>query len=186
MDGSVQRPVWVVLTAHLSKLCPEHISVKLAKTIRLDISDQNTFALAAEPGEWAVAGTFAFADMDPASMDNKQQLAFRNGWLGLSSFGRASLVQVVSVNDQEFEDAVRALAGHLHQHYGAPDMLAALNAARVEVLDARDICDHPPGTLLSIERELTDDGIAERINVISQNNDDLHARIWAIEADDPV
>ncbi len=117
MDGSVQSPVWVVLTAALSKICPEHICVKLTKTIRLDISDQNTFPLAAEPEEWAVAGTFAFADLDPASKDNKQQLAFRNGWLGLSSFGRASLVQVVSISDQQFDEAVRALAGHLHQYY---------------------------------------------------------------------
>jgi len=158
--------------------------MKLPKTIRLDVSDQNTFPLAAEAGEWAVTGTFSFSGMDAEGMSNKEQLAFRNGWLGLGSFGRASLVQVSSVTDEEYEEIVRALAAHLHRDYNAPDMMAAVDAARMEASDAEAICNHPPGTLLSMERELTDEGIVERIHVISPGHDD-HARIWTIEADVP-
>jgi len=156
--------------------------MKLLKTIRLDISDQNTFPSAAEAGEWAVTGTFAFTDLDAAHMDNKEQLAFRNGWLGLSSFGRASLVQVSSVSDTEHENITHALAAHLHRDYGAPDMMAALEAARMEISDTEGISNHPPGTLLSIERELSEEGVVERIRAISRSDD--HARIWEIEEDE--
>ncbi len=46
------------------------------------------------------------------------------------------------------------------------------------------ICDHPAGTLLSIERELTNDGITERIHVIANKGEESHARIWEIENND--
>ena len=157
--------------------------MKLPKTIRLDISDQNTFPLAAEAGEWAVTGTFSFSGLNAEGMSNKEQLAFRNGWLGLGSFGRASLVQVSPVSEDEYEQIVRALAAHLHCDYNAPDMMAALDAARIEVSDAEGICNHPPGTMLAIDRELTDEGIVERIHVIPPGHDD-HARIWTIEDDE--
>jgi hypothetical protein len=35
--------------------------VKLLRTIQLDASDSFIFEMAAEPGEWAVSGAFAFA-----------------------------------------------------------------------------------------------------------------------------
>ena len=66
--------------------------MKLPRTIRLDPSDTQVFQNAAEPGEWAVTGTFAFVDCQPAEMDNKSQLAFKSGWLGLTSFGFSTLV----------------------------------------------------------------------------------------------
>lgn len=157
--------------------------MKLPKTIQLDVSDSLAFHHAAESGEWAVTGTFSFADMEVEGVDNKQQLAFRNGWLGTTSFGRSTLVQVTSIDEAEFEQVVRDLAAHLHSVYGAPDMIVALDAARLEVTDAVGLCDHPPGTLLSIERELSEDGISERINVITEAEPESHARIWAIDPD---
>ena len=36
-----------------------HIGMKLAKTLRLDVSDTYVFDRAAETGEWAITGTFA-------------------------------------------------------------------------------------------------------------------------------
>ncbi len=71
--------------------------MKFTRTIRLDPSDVKVFPLAAEPGEWAVAGTFAFADTEPAALSRKEQLAFKSGWLGTGSFGRSTLVQVVYI-----------------------------------------------------------------------------------------
>ncbi|MDA0996705.1 MAG: DUF6505 family protein, partial [Proteobacteria bacterium] len=55
--------------------------MKLPRTLRMDPSDARVFELAADPGEWAVAGTFMFVDRQPAEMDRKTQLAFKSGWL---------------------------------------------------------------------------------------------------------
>jgi len=157
----------------------------MLRTIRLDPSDRNVFPRAAKPEEWAVTGTFAFVDADPATWSRKEQLAFRSGWLGTDSFGRSTFVQVADIPAEAYEAVVRRLAAHLHAQYGAPDMLAALAAARQEVDHAAGLADHPSGTLLAIEREFRDDGIAERIKVIDPGaKDGPHARIWTIVDDD--
>lgn len=158
--------------------------MRFPRTIRLDVSDVNAFPLAAEPEEWAMTGTFAFADADPASFSNKEQLAFKNGWLGTESFGRATFVQVAVISDEQFDEVVRRLAAHLFERYGAPDMLAATEAAREEARYAADLCDHPAGTLLAIEREFTDEGVTERIRVIPKQDEGAHARIWSVVEDE--
>jgi hypothetical protein len=158
--------------------------MKFPRTIRMDVSDVNVFPLAAEAGEWAVTGTFAFADSDPAAMSGKERLAFRNGWLGTESFGRATFVQVAVIPDEQFEEVVRRLAAHLHERYGAPDMLAAVEAARGEARYAAELSNHPAGTLLAIEREFTEQGVAERIRVIPKRDEGSHARIWSVERDE--
>ena len=43
--------------------------MKLLRTIRLDPSDTFVFEQAAEPGEWAVSGAFAFWNSDPAMLE---------------------------------------------------------------------------------------------------------------------
>jgi len=158
--------------------------MKFPRTIRLDVSDENAFPLAAEPEEWAVTGTFAFADADPSGFSNKEQLAFKNGWLGTESFGRATFVQVSVIPDEQFEETVRRLAAHFHDRYGAPDMLAAVEAARQEAEYAADLCDHPAATLLAIEREFTDEGVIERIRVIPKKDEGSHAKIWSVVEDE--
>ena len=45
--------------------------MKLLRTIRLDPSDTFVFDKAAEPGEWAVPGAFAFLDADPPALQGK-------------------------------------------------------------------------------------------------------------------
>ncbi len=158
--------------------------MKFPRTIRFDVSDANVFPLAAEPDEWAVTGTFAFADTDPSAFTSKEQLAFRNGWLGTGSFGRATFVEVVEITEDEFEAVAERLGGHLLDQFGAPDLETAVKAARVEAETAAVLCDHPAGTLLSIEREFTDAGIAERIRVIPKDEDGSHAKIWSVVEDD--
>ncbi len=158
--------------------------MKFPRTIRLDVSDENALPLAAEPGEWAVTGTFAFADAEPQAMSGKEQLAFRNGWLGTESFGRSTFVQVVVIPEPEFENMVRCLAAHIHERYGAPDMLAAVEAAKEEAAYAAGLCDHPAGTMLAIEREFTGEGVTERIKVIPKQDEGAHARIWSLVDDE--
>lgn len=157
--------------------------MKLARTIRLDVSDANVFPTAAEPGEWAITGTFAYTDGDPASWDNKQKIAFRDGWFGTESFGRATFVQVASITGPAFEEAVQRLAAHIFKVYGAPGMLDAIEAARQEVTDMMALCDHPIGTLLAIERQADEQSITERTRVVTPPGDEFHARIWTLEED---
>lgn len=102
--------------------------MNLSRAIRLDVSDANVFPLAAEPGEWEVTGTFAFADSGPARLDAKERIAFSDGWFGTDSFGRTTFVQVTDMGREDYDDTMRRLASHLFQDYGAPDMMAALDA----------------------------------------------------------
>ena len=50
--------------------------VKLLRTIRLDPSDTFVFERAAEPGEWAVPGAFAFAHRMCAALEGKARAPF--------------------------------------------------------------------------------------------------------------
>lgn len=158
--------------------------MKFARTIRLDPSDAQVYAAAAEPGEWAVTGTFAYVDGEPEAWSSKEQLAFKSGWLGTGSFGRSTFVQVAVIPDAEYEETVRRLAAYLYQEYEAPDMLAATEAARLEAEDMAELCDHAAGTLLAIEREFDrEGGIHERVRVVPRPDTDGagHAQIWQIE-----
>ena len=158
--------------------------MKLAKTIQLDVSDTRVFERPAEVGEWAIAGTFAFADSDPSNWSSKQQLAFRAAWLGIGSFGNSTFVQVAKISTHEYEQAVRTLAVYLAEFYNAPDREAATRAARQEIDDMITMCDHPPGTLLAIERAVADENITEKTSVLAPPREAGHAKIWTIVEDD--
>lgn len=132
--------------------------ILLPRTIRLDASDTLIYARPAEPGEWAVAGSFCFWDDEPASLDGKRRQAFRGGFLGLGSFGWSTLVEIAEANEDALDQARNALAAHLRAEYGAPDEDAALAAAREEIEFARALCDHPPGTVLAMTRRHDADG----------------------------
>ena len=160
--------------------------MKFPRCIRLDTSDLNIFHRAAEPGEWAVAGGFAFADSDPSEFDNKDKLAFQSGWLGTESFGRATLVEIAEIDEAAFAALIERLARHFVEAYGAPSLAEALPAARAEADEAAALCTHKLHSLLALEREMTEDGVAERFRVIRPERASDHARIWEIvpEADD--
>ncbi len=158
--------------------------MKFPRTIRLDPSDVKVFPCAAEPGEWAVLGTFAFADAEPQSLSRKEQLAFKSGWLGTGSFGRSTMVQVVDITEEQYDQVVRLIAAHLVSEYGAPDTDAALAAAREEAAYAAGLCDHAVNTLLAIEREFTDEGISERVRAITPEPAGAHTRVWEIVEDE--
>ena len=96
--------------------------MKLLRTIRLDPSDTFVFDRAAEPGEWAVTGTFMFADTDLAALEGKARTAFRAGFLGTASMGWSTLVQVVDTDEDGCRAAIDTLAKQLVAHFGAPSM----------------------------------------------------------------
>ena len=126
--------------------------LKLPRTIRLDPSDEFVYARAAQPGEWAVTGTFMFFGVDPGGLSGKQRQAFRGGFLGIDSFGWSTLVVVQEARQEDLEDATDLLARQLVVHCGAPDSQTARAAAEEEIAFARSLCCHPANTLIAIHR----------------------------------
>lgn len=149
------------------------MALKLPRTIRLDPSDSFVFAKAAEPGEWAVTGTFLFHGLDVGSLAGKQRQAFRSGLLGIQSFGWSTLAVVTEATDEEHAAAVERLAAQLVAHCGAPDTARARPAAEEEVAFAQSLADHPPGTLLALHRTLEAGGIREAFRSLHRRPDRL-------------
>jgi hypothetical protein len=126
---------------------------RLPRTIRLDPSDKVVFAHAAEPGEWAVPGTFLFWGRPPESLSRKEAIAFRSGFLGVESFGHSTLVAVQEARPEERAAMVERLAQQLVAHLGAPSLDLARPAAEEEVAMAENLCrDHTVNTLLALHR----------------------------------
>ena len=146
--------------------------VRLPRTIRLDGSDAVVFAQAAEPGEWAVAGTFLFAGRPSDSLSRKEQIAFRTGFLGIGSFGHSTLVVVSEASEEERELAVEALAGQLVARLGAPDVDVARPAAEEEIALAQDLCrGHGVGTLVALYRSREGEAIREQFRTLKPRDE---------------
>ena len=141
--------------------------MKLAKTVQLDISDTKIFETPANVGEWALAGTFTFVDSNPNDWSNKQKLCFETAWLGVGSFGYSTFVQTTNIYPSEYEQLLDTVTRHLTQKYGAPNQNEAKKAAKLEIDDMTTLCEHPPGTLLAIERTFSGDNIVERTRIVS-------------------
>ncbi|PKP80416.1 MAG: hypothetical protein CVT80_14095 [Alphaproteobacteria bacterium HGW-Alphaproteobacteria-2] len=148
----------------------------LARVIRMDESDANVFDPAAESGEWAIPGTFAFSDWTEADLTGKARQAFANGWLGLESFGRATFVAVAPITEAEHEALIDTLSAHFVTRYGAPDLDAARPVAEEELAHMRAMCDdHDPNTLIVVIRELTEVGVKEQFRTIRPGQAELEA-----------
>lgn len=158
--------------------------MRFPKTMQLDLSDWQVFDRTAEPGEPAVSGAFAFADADPETLEGKPAQAFRNGFLGVESFGRATFVMVGEIDGVEYETVVERLAEHFVSDYGAPNLEVARPAAREEAAFAASLCDHPVGTLIIVERSFGPDGIVESFRAIDRRQEGEHAKIWEIVSDE--
>lgn len=144
---------------------------KMLRCARLDDSDEEIFDRAAQAGEWAIPGSFEFLDDDEDSLTGKRSQAFNAGFLGLTSFGWCTLVSIASATEDQIEEAVEQLGRHLLDNFGAPDRAAALTAARSEIAYAESLCEYDIGTLIAVERELTDEGIEERFKRFVPNQD---------------
>lgn len=158
---------------------------KLPRTIRLDPSDTFVFERAAAPGEWAVSGAFVFRDCtDPATLGQKQRVALRSGFLGIESLGWSTLAIVTEATVAELNTAVEHLAAQLLTQFGAPDESAARAAAEEELAFAASLCDHPPQTLLAVQRSIENGEIRERFRTLkprqsAPGTDRLHAHARA-------
>jgi hypothetical protein len=140
--------------------------LKLLRTIQLDASDTFVFERAAAPGEWAVSGAFAFMNQDVAALRGKARTAFRAGFLGLASFGRSTLVQIVEAQDQDRAEALELLASQLVSQFGAPDLAAARAAAEEEIVFAASLCDHPAGVIVAVTRTVEGGSVREAFRTL--------------------
>jgi uncharacterized protein DUF6505 len=140
--------------------------VKLLRTIRLDPSDTFVFEQAAEPGEWAVSGAFAFWNSDLATLEGKARTAFRSGFLGLSTLGWSTLVQIVDATESDRLTAVDRLAEQLMARFGAPTRDAAIAAAEEEITFAESLCNQPSDTLIAVHRTFEDGNVRESFRTL--------------------
>jgi hypothetical protein len=156
------------------------VSLKLPRTLRLDPSDTFVFARAAEPGEWAVTGSFLFLDTDVAALAGKARAAFRSGFVGVDSLGFSTLVVVSEASEAEHAAAVEALAAQIHARLGAPDLATARAAAREEIDVAASLCNLPVGSVVAMHRSADGGEIREEFRILSQRpgTDRLHGRAF--------
>ncbi|MBV9393528.1 MAG: hypothetical protein JOZ84_03865 [Methylobacteriaceae bacterium] len=155
--------------------------MKLPRTIRLDPSDTFVFERFAEPGEWAVTGSFLFWDADVTALTAKARAAFRAGFLGVRSFGFSTLVVVSEASERERDEATEDLAHQIQQKLGAPDLQAARAAAEEEIAFAASLCRDEVNTIIAMHRTLENDNIKEQFRTLRRREganpggDSLHA-----------
>lgn len=150
--------------------------MKLARTIRLDESDENVFEHPADAGEWAISGGFEFANWSDDDLTGKQRQAFANGWLSLESGGRASFVAVADILESEYTALVDHLAERFVAEFGAPSVEAARPVALEELEHMRHMCeDHVDNTLLMVSRTLEAVGVHEAYRYSAPQAADLEA-----------
>ena len=140
--------------------------MKLLRTIRLDPSDAFIFPAAAEPGEWAVPGAFAFFGADLSALAGKERAAFRSGFLGVNSLAWSTLAQIVDATPDDRAAAIELLAQRLLDRLGAPDRVAARKAAGEEIDFAASLCNHPADTLVAMHRSSEDGAIRETFRTL--------------------
>lgn len=166
------------------------MALKLPRTIRLDPSDTFVFAHAAEPGEWAVPGTFRFFGVNPAGLAGKERQAFRAGFLGIESFGWSTLVTVTRASEEDREGVVERLAAQLVARCGAPDLDTARAAAEEEVAFAASLCDHDPETLLGLQRTAEGESVRESFRTLHRRASRIEPvsafRFVEVEEEEPV
>lgn len=139
----------------------------LARAIHFDDSDMNIFHVPARTGEWCISGGFEFSNWTEADLTGKARQAFANGWLGLETFGRVTVVAITKIEPAEFKLLVDLLAAHFVSHYGAPSVEAARGVAETELSQMSELCEgQDPNTLLTVSRELTEAGVKEAFRII--------------------
>lgn len=144
--------------------------IRLPRCFRLDRSDISVFDVAAEPGEWAVPGSFSFLSAGSPPLTGKRRAAFANGFLGTASFGWTTLVTVQDASDADVASVTAALVAHFVTWYGPPSAEAAAAVARQEIAFASSICDHPAGTILALRRRFDGDELKEQFRTIIPDN----------------
>jgi len=136
------------------------------------------FETAAAPGEWAVSGAFVFWGSEPTALEGKARTAFRSGFLGVSTLGWSTLVQIVEASEADRANLVDMLAQRLIEHFGAPDSTAARAAAEDEVAFAESLCTQPKDILVAVHRAYEDGAVRESFRTLRPRNGEKPARAF--------
>jgi hypothetical protein len=134
-----------------------------------------------------VTGTFLFWDEDVSALGGKARAAFRAGFVGVESLGFSTLVTIAAATDEDRENAIAALARHIHKRLGAPSLEAARAAAVEEVDFAASLCQGEADTVIALHRTLEDGRIREQFRTLDRRNpavagaDRLHSHARAFE-----
>ncbi len=152
-------------------------SRKAGERRRIDLSGD---LLITAPTGSGPPGAFVFWNQDPANLGQKQRVALRSGFLGIDSLGWSTLAIVTEATEADRQAMVERLASQLQKKFGAPDLNAARLAAEEEVAFAASLCDHPPQTLLAVQRSVENGEIRERFRTLKPREaaagaDRLHA-----------
>jgi len=153
--------------------------VKLLRTIRLDSSDTFIFEKAAEPGEWAVSGAFVFWNADPSKLDGKIRATFRGGFLGISTLGWSTLVQIVEATEDDRRAVVALLAEKLVSNFGAPTFDDAVAAAEDEVAFVQSLSAQPRDTLIAVHRSFEEGAVRESFRTLRHRGGPKPARAFS-------
>ena len=153
--------------------------MKLIRTIRLDPSDTFVFEKAAEPGEWAVSGAFVFWNRDPATLEGKTRTAFRSGFLGITTLGWSTLVQIVEAGEDDRMAVIDTLAKQLAASFGAPTAGDAVAAAEEEVAFVESLCAQPSDTLIAVHRTFEEGAVRESFRTLRPRNGAKPARAFS-------
>ena len=149
------------------------------RTIRLDASDTFVFEKAAEPGEWAVSGAFVFWNRDPQTLEGKARAAFRSGFLGISTLGWSTLVQIVEAAGDDRSAVIDILARQLVAQFGAPTIEEARAAAAEEVAFVESLCTQPGGTLIAVHRSFEEGSVRESFRTLRPRSGAKPARAFS-------
>ena len=153
--------------------------MKLLRTIQLDPSDTFVFEQAAEPGEWAVSGAFVFCNRDPVALEGKARTAFRSGFLGVSTLGWSTLVQIVDATENDRLTVVDRLAEQLMAKFGAPTRGEAVAAAEEEIAFAESLCNQPSDTLIAVHRTFDEGAVRESFRTLRPRSGAKPARAFS-------
>ena len=112
-------------------------------------------------------------------MDGKARSAFRGGFLGIGSFGRSTLVQIVEASEADRANLVDRLTQHLAERHGAPDMAAARAAAEDEVTFAESLCSQPLDALVAVHRSFDNGEVRETFRTLRPRAGQRPARAFS-------
>ena len=156
--------------------------MNFSRVIRLDESDVEVYREPAEPGEWAIPGSFAYSNWTEDDLTGKPAEEFKHGWLGLTSFGRASVVAVSAITEAERHGLVDILAFHFTESWGAPHLDAARPVAEEEIAHMIEMCEgQAVNTLITVERTLGPAGVNDRFRLIPPQGASLD--VFAVHGD---
>ena len=113
-----------------------------------------------------MSSALAFWGSDPTNLEGKARQAFRGGFLGVSTLGWSTLVQIVEASQADRARLVEALAQRLTDDFGAPDMEAAQTAAEDEVAFVENLCNEPQATLISVQRTYENGTVHETFSTL--------------------